>query len=141
VTQTSKESSECHRSIEAFRVRSHASGKSKFSSRKIIALRKKLGLTKAALARRLGVNVNTLWRGERGEEPFTIGSFRHKATHYVMKVEIGAITGFLAHLLGKQSADTHVWVLAGEAAQSGEYNWQAPDSSRVTQGRVKFAPR
>ena len=41
--------------------------KSKFSSRKIIALRKKLGLSKAALALQIGVNVNTLWRWERGE--------------------------------------------------------------------------
>jgi DNA-binding transcriptional regulator YiaG len=44
-----------------------ASAKSRFLSRKIIALRKKLGLSKAALARQIGVNVNTLWRWERGE--------------------------------------------------------------------------
>ncbi len=50
-----------------------------------------------------------------GEEPFTIGSFRHKAMHYVVKVEIGGITGFLARLMGKQPPDTHVWVLGGEA--------------------------
>jgi len=50
-----------------------------------------------------------------GEEPFTIGSFRHKAMHYVVKVEIGGVTGFLARLMGKQPADTHVWVLGGEA--------------------------
>jgi hypothetical protein len=50
-----------------------------------------------------------------GEEPFTIGSFRHKAMHYVMKVEIGGVTGFLARLTGKQPPDTHVWVLGGEA--------------------------
>src|SRR5207302_644237 len=51
----------------------------------------------------------------QGEEPFTIGSFRHKAMHYVVKVEIGGVTGFLARLMGKQPADTHVWVLGGEA--------------------------
>src|SRR5436190_8701117 len=51
----------------------------------------------------------------QGEEPFTIGSFRHKAMHYVVKVEIGGVTGFLARLMGKQPADTHVWVLSGEA--------------------------
>src|SRR5439155_1425872 len=45
-----------------------------------------------------------------GEEPFTIGSFRHKAMHYVVKVEIGGVTGFLARLMGKQPADTHIWV-------------------------------
>src|SRR5213594_5223086 len=41
----------------------------------------------------------------RGEEPFTIGSFRHKAMHYVVKVEIGGAAGFLARLMGKQPAD------------------------------------
>jgi hypothetical protein len=51
----------------------------------------------------------------RGEEPFTIGRFHHKAMHYVVKVEIPGITGFLARLMGKQPADTHVWVLGGEA--------------------------
>ena len=50
-----------------------------------------------------------------GEEPFTIGSFRHKAMHYVVKVEIGGAAGFLARLMGKQPPDTHVWVLGGEA--------------------------
>jgi DNA-binding transcriptional regulator YiaG len=44
-----------------------ASAKSRFSARKIIALRQKLGLTKAALARLIGINVNTLWRWERGD--------------------------------------------------------------------------
>src|SRR5438094_9232202 len=51
----------------------------------------------------------------QGEEPFTIGRFRHKAMHFVVKVEIGGLTGFLARLIGKQPADTHVWVLGGEA--------------------------
>jgi hypothetical protein len=50
-----------------------------------------------------------------GEEPFIIGSFRYKAMHYVIKVEIGGVTGFLVRLTGKQPADTHVWVLEGEA--------------------------
>jgi hypothetical protein len=30
-------------------------------------LRQKLGLTKAALAQKIGINVNTLWRWERGD--------------------------------------------------------------------------
>src|SRR5438093_3039340 len=51
----------------------------------------------------------------RGEEPFTIGRFHHKAMHFAVKVEIGGLTGFVARLMGKQPADTHVWVLGGEA--------------------------
>jgi len=41
--------------------------KGRLSGRKITALREKLGLSKAALARQIGVNVNTLWRWERGD--------------------------------------------------------------------------
>src|SRR5205814_6285153 len=31
----------------------------------------------------------------QGQEPFTIGSFRHEAMHYVVIVEIGGVSGFL----------------------------------------------
>jgi hypothetical protein len=51
----------------------------------------------------------------QGEEPFKIGSFSHKAMHYVVKAEIEGLKGFLARLTGKQPPDTHVWVLSGEA--------------------------
>ena len=44
-----------------------ATAETRFSARKITALRQKLGLTKAALARQIGVNVNTLSRWERGD--------------------------------------------------------------------------
>lgn len=50
-----------------------------------------------------------------GEEPFTIGSFGYKAMHYVIKVQIGGATGFLARLTGKQPKDRDVWVLEGDA--------------------------
>ena len=51
----------------------------------------------------------------QGEESFSFAGSRRKATHYVVKVEIGGITGALAPLLGKQPSDTHVWILGGEA--------------------------
>ena len=47
--------------------RGTAWSRTRFSARKITALREKLGLTKAALARQIGINVNTLWRWERGD--------------------------------------------------------------------------
>ena len=50
-----------------------------------------------------------------GEEPFSIGGSRRKATHYVLKVKIGGVAGLIAPLVGKQPPDTHVWVLGGEA--------------------------
>jgi hypothetical protein len=50
-----------------------------------------------------------------GDEPFSTGGAARKATHYVLKVEIGGISGVLAPLLGKQPPDSHVWILGGEA--------------------------
>lgn len=38
-----------------------------------------------------------------------------KATHYVLKVDIGGIPGVVAPLVGKQPPDSHVWILEGEA--------------------------
>ncbi|HXM95185.1 MAG TPA: hypothetical protein VOA64_13190 [Candidatus Dormibacteraeota bacterium] len=46
-----------------------------------------------------------------GEDPFLVGNVRHKAMHYVVKVEIGGAAGVVAPLVGKQPPDTHVWVL------------------------------
>jgi len=51
----------------------------------------------------------------QGQQPFRIGSSRHAAIHYVVKVEIGGVAGAVAPLVGKQPADTHVWVLGGTA--------------------------
>lgn len=51
----------------------------------------------------------------QGEEAFSTGDARRKAMHYVVKVEIGGLSGVFAELLGKQPPDTHVWILEGEA--------------------------
>jgi hypothetical protein len=50
-----------------------------------------------------------------GDESFSTGAATRKATHFVLKVEIGGISGVLAPLLGKQPPDSHVWILGGEA--------------------------
>jgi hypothetical protein len=50
-----------------------------------------------------------------GEETFSTGGMSRKATHYVVKIEIGGLTGLVAPLVGKQPPDSHVWVLGGEA--------------------------
>ena len=50
-----------------------------------------------------------------GQERFSTGALRRSATHYVLKVEIGGVSGLLAPLLGKQPPDSHVWILGGEA--------------------------
>jgi hypothetical protein len=50
-----------------------------------------------------------------GEEPFSAAGASRKAMHYVLKVEIGGLTGAIAPLLGKKPPDEHVWILRGEA--------------------------
>ena len=50
-----------------------------------------------------------------GTDPFSIAGSARKATHYVLKVDIGGIAGLIAPLVGKQPPDSHVWILEGEA--------------------------
>lgn len=50
-----------------------------------------------------------------GEESFRIGDTERKATHFVVKVELGGLTGVLAEVFGKEPPDTNVWILEGEA--------------------------
>lgn len=50
-----------------------------------------------------------------GEDPFTTGRTERKATHYVMKVHVPGLAGAVASVLGKIPADSHFWVLTGEA--------------------------
>ena len=53
-------------------------------------------------------------RSRRGSAVHRRPSAR-KATHYVVKIEIGGLAGLVAPLVGKQPPDTHVWILGGEA--------------------------
>jgi hypothetical protein len=50
-----------------------------------------------------------------GENSFSVGGSSRKATHYVVKVEIGGAEGVVAPIVGKQPTDTHVWILTGDA--------------------------
>jgi hypothetical protein len=50
-----------------------------------------------------------------GEDTFSIGGLKFKATRYVVKVKLGGVAGMVAPLLDKQPPDSHVWVLGGEA--------------------------
>jgi hypothetical protein len=59
--------------------------------------------------------VVTLAITSKEEDPFSVGRSSRKATHYVIKVEIGGLPGVVAPLVGKEPPDTHVWILGGEA--------------------------
>jgi len=50
-----------------------------------------------------------------GLAPFAAAGASYKATHYVIKIDIGGIEGWLAPLVGKEPPDSHVWILRGEA--------------------------
>ena len=50
-----------------------------------------------------------------GLEPFSAAGAGYKATHYVVKIDIGGVEGLLAPLVGKEPPDSHVWILRGEA--------------------------
>ncbi len=50
-----------------------------------------------------------------GTDAFWTGPERRAATHYVLKVDIGGLSGLLAPLVGKQPPDSHVWILGGGA--------------------------
>jgi hypothetical protein len=50
-----------------------------------------------------------------GLEPFSAGGAAYKATHYVIKIDIGGIEGVIAPLIGKNPPDSHVWVYPGDA--------------------------
>jgi len=46
-----------------------------------------------------------------GQETFSVAGARHKATLFRVEVQIGGIAGMIAPLIGKQPADTKVWVV------------------------------
>jgi hypothetical protein len=50
-----------------------------------------------------------------GEDVFQLGTEKRQATHYVVKIELGGITGLAASVMGKQPPDIHGWILKGEA--------------------------
>jgi hypothetical protein len=50
-----------------------------------------------------------------GSDRFRHGSLIRRATHYVLKAELGGVTGVVAPIIGKQPPDSHVWIVAGDA--------------------------
>jgi hypothetical protein len=50
-----------------------------------------------------------------GEDSFSIGGSAAKAMRYVVKVDIGGISGVIAPIIGKQPPDTHIWMVGGRA--------------------------
>ncbi len=50
-----------------------------------------------------------------GEESFSVAGSPRKATRFVVHVNIGGVAGVVAPIVGKQPADTNVWIVEGKA--------------------------
>ncbi len=50
-----------------------------------------------------------------GQDSFSIGGVEAKATHYVIKIDIGGVTGAVAKVVGKQPPPAEMWIAAGSA--------------------------
>ena len=50
-----------------------------------------------------------------GRQRFTVGGLHRSATDFLVKPELGGLTGVVAPMLGKQPASGHVWITGGEA--------------------------
>jgi hypothetical protein len=50
-----------------------------------------------------------------GEDTFTVGGVSQKAMKFVVKIEIGGVSGLIAPLVGKQPPDTYMWMVGGKA--------------------------
>jgi hypothetical protein len=50
-----------------------------------------------------------------GADTFSIGGSPNKATHYMVKIDLGPITGTVAKVMGKQPPPTEIWMAAGNA--------------------------
>jgi hypothetical protein len=50
-----------------------------------------------------------------GVDTFSIAGSNRRATHYVIKVDIGGLSGVLAPIFGRQPPDNHLWILEDAA--------------------------
>jgi hypothetical protein len=50
-----------------------------------------------------------------GADSFSIGGSPNKAMHYVVKIDLGPVTGTVAKVIGKQPPPTEIWMAAGNA--------------------------
>lgn len=50
-----------------------------------------------------------------GQDSFSAGGSVRKATHYIVKIDIGGVTGVAAKVLGKQPPPAQMWIAAGDA--------------------------
>jgi hypothetical protein len=50
-----------------------------------------------------------------GQDPFSVGGSGVKATHYIVKIDIGGVEGVAAKVVGKQPPPEDFWIASGNA--------------------------
>lgn len=50
-----------------------------------------------------------------GEQTFTVGGTRRRANDFLVKIQLGGLTGIMAPLVGRQPSPSHFWVLGGDS--------------------------
>lgn len=70
------------------------------------------------------------------EKTVTVGTFTYKAQHYVAHVKVPGAAGVVAHVLGKQPPDIHLWILKSEAPTFVEY--EGPLSADTPVWRIEL---
>jgi hypothetical protein len=50
-----------------------------------------------------------------GQDAFSVGGFGSKANHYVVKIDIGGVSGVVAKIAGKQPPPIQMWVAGADA--------------------------
>ena len=67
----------------------------------------------------------------QGEDTFSVAGTPHKAIRFIVKVELGGITGIIAPLVGKQPANTNIWISAGEVPAFVKSEGQSYDDGPI----------
>ncbi|MGA1984404.1 MAG: hypothetical protein ABSG84_18290 [Acidobacteriaceae bacterium] len=57
----------------------------------------------------------TLAISPQGEQEFTLDGSPRKAVHFEIQIQLGAVTGVVATLIGKHLPDIQLWILGGDA--------------------------
>jgi hypothetical protein len=72
-----------------------------------------------------------------GREVLRHGVIKAEIIHYVVKTEIGGLSGLVAPLIGKQPPDLHVWMLGGDSP--GFVKYEGPLYSGGPVWRIEMA--
>jgi len=59
--------------------------------------------------------------GQEGTDSARVGGSTRKAARYLVKLEVGGLTGVVASLVGKEPPDLRYWLIPGEVPGFGKF--------------------